>query len=196
MAVQWTPSQPSIIGIGPLPKALPTAKALVPLRAAIASRKPPSCGGTGSGLGCRRHCVPSQCSTSGLRASPFGPDRWPTAQTLLLDEPPTADRPLFPVRLLNPLGVGTIVHFEPFQCSASVRYFGADFIGPFAPTTQISWADITASPPTVPAGLGRYRHLVPSQRMKTVISCPPAVPRPVAQASVGEIAATAVSSVA
>src|SRR5215467_8321857 len=101
---------------------------------------------------------------------------------LRLDEPPTADRALFLARPVNPFGVGTIVHFEPFQCSASVRAFCVDFGVVFPPTTQISWADITASPPTWPAGLGRYRHLVPFQRMKTVISCPRAVPRPVAQA--------------
>src|SRR5258708_38377724 len=57
----------------------------------------------------------------------------------------------------------------------------------------MSWAEITAGP-DMPAGLGRYRHLVPFQPMKTVTTCPPATPSPLAQAAVGEIAATPVRS--
>jgi hypothetical protein len=98
---------------------------------------------------------------------------------------------MFGVWFWYALGAGTIVHFEPFQ-----RWTGA----PPTPTSQISRADIAARAPAKgppgqsPAGLGRYRHLVPFQLMKTGTECPSALPSPMAQAAVGEIAATAVRS--
>jgi hypothetical protein len=112
---------------------------------------------------------------------------------LLLDEPATAYRLLFLIWPLNPFGVGTIVHFEPFQCSARVRNFATVFGSNLAPTSQISRAEITVRPDTsVPEGLGRYRHLVPSQLIKTGNCRPPAlIASPRAQAAVGEIAETA-----
>src|SRR5258706_57998 len=74
---------------------------------------------------------------------------------------------VFRVQPLIAFGVGTIVHFEPFQCAARAR----NFVTPFVPTTQMSSAEITARPDnSVPrpcrGGLGRYRHLVPSQRTR------------------------------
>src|SRR5690242_17810414 len=89
------------------------------------------------------------------------------------------------------LGADTIVHFEPFQ-----RWTGA----PPSPTSHISRADIAASAPAKgppgqsPAGLGRYRHLMPFQPMKTGTERPSLTPSPIAQAAVGETAATAVRS--
>src|SRR5437867_515703 len=84
----------------------------------------PACepGPTGLGLGTTLHSVPSQCNTS-VRLGPFMILYKPTAKTSLADTAATSRSSLLP--RMEGLGLGTMLHSLPFQCSMSVLLYPA-----------------------------------------------------------------------
>src|ERR1700730_1316592 len=60
-------------------------------------------------------CVPFQCSINGWK--PLLPEALPTAQMSVAEMAEIADRPLLSDATL---GLGTMLHMVPFQCSMSV----------------------------------------------------------------------------
>src|SRR5215469_5874406 len=121
----------------------------------------------GLGLGTTAQETPFQCSTRVL-ALIWPVEKFPTAQMS------RADRALTPDRKVCPnwpgLGLGTIVHFVPFQCSTSVT------VGPelpvgvkwkSSPTAQMLAGETTATALSTSSpgrlGLRTSRHLTPFQ---------------------------------
>src|SRR5215472_8121856 len=184
-SAQEVPFHRSMTVTGPrdLSTVPPTAQALVPDRAETPARPPLA----RPGLGTSVHVVPFQCS---IRPPvPRAPVRTPTAQALVAEVAAT------PVRTPpnRSAGLGTCRQAVPFQCSISGILCVVVVV---SPTAQALVADTAATPLSseeLPGGvvvLLTRVHAVPFQRRITAWPAGVVVP-PTAQASTGEMAATA-----
>ena len=135
-----------------------------------------------SGLGTTLHAEPFQCSVSVCSMAPF--EYQPTAQTSSALRASTAYRRFAPTPTF---GLGTTDHPVPSQCTMSVCSPGSVY-----PTPHTSPAE-TALTPTSGPGVenGDSFQPPPSECSMRPLLRPP---KPTAQASAGDRAATLVSS--
>jgi hypothetical protein len=123
----------------------------------------------------------------------------PTAHTSLLWSASIANRALLPTPGLA-LGLATILHEDPFQCSATVDVGLVVTAVRAMPTAHTSFFEIAATearrllPMVLGLGVGTLAQLEPSQCWLNTCRMPAAVVPPTAQISFAETAETPVKT--
>src|SRR5262249_28611241 len=96
----------------------PTAQTFVGERAVTADRPLP-CAPDTSCVGLIAHSVPFQCSARACSTPPWSME-YPAVQASFAESALTAQRMIWPES--GGFGLGTTLHFLPFQCSITVAY--------------------------------------------------------------------------